>query len=162
MGSIPKRNLVPGIWMASSKMCARISACISFLGRAPSLIVPQSLADVLCQKGRSCWGLHILTREYTRHGRVNTSGKCRTAQETPHRIKKRTASSPSAATQGPKVPEITHAGTAHRSARQNVYALPHCAGRILPSTAWHADHVLSHSDGGTHSIDNYLAAHSPT
>ena len=24
---------------------------------------------------------------------------------------------------------------------------------------WEADHVLSHSDGGAHSVENYLAAH---
>jgi len=33
-------------------------------------------------------------------------------------------------------------------------------GNIEAMASWHADHVLSHSDGGAHSIDNYLAAHS--
>lgn len=32
-----------------------------------------------------------------------------------------------------------------------------CGGDILGS--WHADHVLAHSTGGKHSIDNYLPAH---
>jgi hypothetical protein len=35
----------------------------------------------------------------------------------------------------------------------------HICGGAITSASWHADHVLSHSDGGTHSIDNYLAAH---
>ena len=35
-----------------------------------------------------------------------------------------------------------------------------CGGKIAPTAPWHADHVLSHSDGGAHSIDNYLPAQS--
>jgi hypothetical protein len=32
-----------------------------------------------------------------------------------------------------------------------------CGGRVVDK--WHADHVLAHSDGGPHSVENYLAAH---
>ncbi len=32
-----------------------------------------------------------------------------------------------------------------------------CGGEIADS--WHADHVLAHSAGGKHSVDNYLPAH---
>lgn len=32
-----------------------------------------------------------------------------------------------------------------------------CGGRIVGS--WHADHVMAHSAGGSHSVDNYLPAH---
>ena len=32
-----------------------------------------------------------------------------------------------------------------------------CGGTI--NGPWHADHVLSHSAGGKHAVDNYLAAH---
>ena len=32
-----------------------------------------------------------------------------------------------------------------------------CGGRVLHR--WQADHVLAHSDGGPHSVENYLAAH---
>jgi hypothetical protein len=35
-----------------------------------------------------------------------------------------------------------------------------CGGKIPSTASWHADHVLSHSDGGAHFIDNYLPAHS--
>jgi hypothetical protein len=35
-----------------------------------------------------------------------------------------------------------------------------CGGNMSATASWHADHVLSHSDGGAHSIDNYLPAHS--
>jgi 5-methylcytosine-specific restriction endonuclease McrA len=33
-----------------------------------------------------------------------------------------------------------------------------CGGQIVDSK-WHADHVLAHSGGGVHSVDNYLPAH---
>jgi len=34
-----------------------------------------------------------------------------------------------------------------------------CGGPIEPGTrGWHADHVLAHSAGGTHNVDNYLPA----
>ena len=33
-----------------------------------------------------------------------------------------------------------------------------CDGNVL-GTKWQADHVLAHSAGGTHSIDNYLPTH---
>src|SRR6476620_2742107 len=36
----------------------------------------------------------------------------------------------------------------------------HICGGTITTTSWDADHVLSHSDGGPHVIDNYLAAHS--
>jgi hypothetical protein len=32
-----------------------------------------------------------------------------------------------------------------------------CGGAV--AVRWEADHVLSHSCGGTHAVDNYLAAH---
>jgi hypothetical protein len=32
-----------------------------------------------------------------------------------------------------------------------------CGGQVVDR--WHADHVLSHSEGGPHSVENYLAAH---
>lgn len=35
----------------------------------------------------------------------------------------------------------------------------HICGGVLDS-AWEADHVLAHSAGGDHRLDNYLAAHS--
>ena len=35
-----------------------------------------------------------------------------------------------------------------------------CGGRIKRNDTWQADHVLAHSVGGGHSIDNYLPAHS--
>ena len=35
----------------------------------------------------------------------------------------------------------------------------HICGGVL-DTAWEADHVLAHSGGGGHRLDNYLAAHS--
>jgi len=34
-----------------------------------------------------------------------------------------------------------------------------CGGTIDPDD-WQADHVLAHSTGGAHSVDNYLSAHS--
>src|SRR5437879_6152550 len=33
-----------------------------------------------------------------------------------------------------------------------------CGGKIIKD--WEADHVLAHAGGGTHSLENYLAAHS--
>jgi len=33
-----------------------------------------------------------------------------------------------------------------------------CGGELVER--WQADHVLSHADGGRHSVDNYLPAHS--
>jgi hypothetical protein len=30
---------------------------------------------------------------------------------------------------------------------------------MIEDDRWHADHVLAHSGGGTHSVDNYLPAH---
>lgn len=36
----------------------------------------------------------------------------------------------------------------------------HICGGTITTASWHADHVLSHGDGGAHAIDNYLAAHS--
>jgi 5-methylcytosine-specific restriction endonuclease McrA len=33
-----------------------------------------------------------------------------------------------------------------------------CGGKIEGGT-WQADHVIAHSAGGTHSVDNYLPAH---
>jgi predicted restriction endonuclease len=35
-----------------------------------------------------------------------------------------------------------------------------CGGMIEENEPWDADHVLAHAQGGTHSIDNYLPAHS--
>jgi len=34
----------------------------------------------------------------------------------------------------------------------------HICGGVLDAT-WHADHVRSHSAGGAHAVENYLAAH---
>ena len=34
----------------------------------------------------------------------------------------------------------------------------HICGGVLDA-GWHADHVRSHSAGGTHAVENYLAAH---
>jgi len=36
----------------------------------------------------------------------------------------------------------------------------HICGGAIEAEAWQADHVLAHSAGGKHSVDNYLAAHS--
>lgn len=36
----------------------------------------------------------------------------------------------------------------------------HICGGLIGKSAWHADHVLAHSAGGTHRADNYLPAHS--
>lgn len=36
----------------------------------------------------------------------------------------------------------------------------HICGGFIDGKPWHADHVLSHSSGGAHHIDNYLPAHS--
>ncbi len=36
-----------------------------------------------------------------------------------------------------------------------------CGGKIVGTEAWQADHVLSHSDGGAHSIDNYHSGSCP-
>src|SRR5688500_12174700 len=36
----------------------------------------------------------------------------------------------------------------------------HICGGEVEGDAWHADHVLAHSAGGAHSVDNYLPAHS--
>ena len=33
-----------------------------------------------------------------------------------------------------------------------------CGGKILDKV-WQADHVIAHSAGGTHNVDNYLPAH---
>lgn len=33
-----------------------------------------------------------------------------------------------------------------------------CGGKIPSDDQWHADHVLAHSGGGRHSVDNYLPA----
>jgi hypothetical protein len=35
----------------------------------------------------------------------------------------------------------------------------HICGGSVEGTKWQADHVLAHSAGGAHSIDNYLPAH---
>lgn len=35
----------------------------------------------------------------------------------------------------------------------------HICGGLIVGSNWHADHVLAHSGGGTHAVDNYLAAH---
>lgn len=35
----------------------------------------------------------------------------------------------------------------------------HICGGPIVDAAWPADHVLAYSGGGTHSVDNYLAAH---
>jgi 5-methylcytosine-specific restriction endonuclease McrA len=35
----------------------------------------------------------------------------------------------------------------------------HICGGIIGKENWHADHVLSHSGGGLHALDNYLPAH---
>ena len=34
-----------------------------------------------------------------------------------------------------------------------------CGGKIKKDDNWQADHVLAHSHGGKHSVENYLAAH---
>ena len=34
-----------------------------------------------------------------------------------------------------------------------------CGGEIDPQETWNADHVLAHSGGGEHHLDNYLPAH---
>ena len=36
----------------------------------------------------------------------------------------------------------------------------HICGGTINANDWQADHVLAHSSGGKHSVDNYLAAHS--
>jgi len=36
----------------------------------------------------------------------------------------------------------------------------HICGGIINADDWQADHVLAHSTGGAHSVDNYLPAHS--
>lgn len=36
----------------------------------------------------------------------------------------------------------------------------HICGGAIGDSAWQADHVLAHSGGGDHAIDNYLPAHS--
>jgi hypothetical protein len=36
----------------------------------------------------------------------------------------------------------------------------HICGGTISGNAWEADHVMARSTGGTHSIDNYLPAHS--
>lgn len=35
----------------------------------------------------------------------------------------------------------------------------HICGGEIGDAAWHADHVLAHSSGGPHALDNYLPAH---
>ncbi len=35
----------------------------------------------------------------------------------------------------------------------------HVCGGAISGKKWHADHVLAHSSGGKHSVDNYLPAH---
>jgi len=35
----------------------------------------------------------------------------------------------------------------------------HICGGIIRETNWDADHVLSHSKGGSHAVENYLPAH---
>jgi 5-methylcytosine-specific restriction endonuclease McrA len=35
----------------------------------------------------------------------------------------------------------------------------HICGGEISNPRWQADHVLAHSGGGTHKVDNYLAAH---
>ncbi len=35
-----------------------------------------------------------------------------------------------------------------------------CGGAIAQDDAWDADHVFAHVQGGVHSVDNYLPAHS--
>ena len=36
----------------------------------------------------------------------------------------------------------------------------HICGGTINANDWQADHILAHSTGGTHSVDNYLPAHS--
>jgi hypothetical protein len=36
----------------------------------------------------------------------------------------------------------------------------HICGGTINANDWQADHILAHSTGGKHSVDNYLAAHS--
>src|SRR5580704_9266845 len=38
--------------------------------------------------------------------------------------------------------------------------LCHICGGIIEGKAWQADHVMAHSAGGLHGVDNYLPAHS--
>jgi hypothetical protein len=35
----------------------------------------------------------------------------------------------------------------------------HICGELISGSAWNADHVVAHSAGGTHNVDNYLPAH---
>ena len=50
-----------------------------------------------------------------------------------------------------------------RSEREQVLAKTaghcHICGGSVVGTTWNADHVLAHSTGGAHTIDNYLPAH---
>jgi len=36
----------------------------------------------------------------------------------------------------------------------------HICGGAIDGSDWEADHVMAHSTGGTHAVDNYLPAHS--
>lgn len=36
----------------------------------------------------------------------------------------------------------------------------HICGGLIDGSDWRADHVLAHSSGGVHAVDNYLPAHS--
>jgi len=36
----------------------------------------------------------------------------------------------------------------------------HICGGLIAGVEWEADHVFAHSGGGSHSVDNYLPAHS--
>jgi 5-methylcytosine-specific restriction endonuclease McrA len=36
----------------------------------------------------------------------------------------------------------------------------HVCGGLIDGSDWEADHVFAHCTGGTHSLDNYLPAHS--
>jgi 5-methylcytosine-specific restriction endonuclease McrA len=36
----------------------------------------------------------------------------------------------------------------------------HICGGMIEGASWQADHVMAHSVGGTHNVDNYLPAHS--
>jgi hypothetical protein len=38
----------------------------------------------------------------------------------------------------------------------------HISGGTIAAASWHADHVLSHNDGGAHSIDIWQRIRSPT
>ncbi len=57
----------------------------------------------------------------------------------------------------------TRRGTLRPDARQAVLAKTgghcHICGGFISDSEWQADHVLAHSGGGAHSIDNYLPAH---